>query len=347
MKALVLHGNRDLRYEDYPMPEVKDDDVLIKVKAVGVCGSDVPRVLHNGAHFYPIVLGHEFAGEVVSYGKNVRDLSAGDRVAGVPLIPCKKCIDCTNGDYSLCKNYTFVGSRIQGAFGEYISLPKENVVKFDSSVSFEKGAFFEPSTVALHGIFRTDFNKGKDVAVLGCGTIGIFTLQWAKLLGAKTVTVFDISDERLALAKKFGADHTFNTADQNCRDDVNKIFDRGFDYVFETAGNSVTEKLCYEFCKNKGSICFIGTPTRDVTFTVKEMELINRKEFTLTGSWMSYSAPFPGKEWQMTSEYFSNGKLKISDSFIFKKYNLADAEHAFEDFLEPGKVKGKIMFTND
>jgi hypothetical protein len=105
-------------------------------------------------------------------------------VAGVPLVPCMECEDCRQGNYSLCKHYTFIGSRIQGAFAEYVAMPQENVVKFDPSVPYETAAFFEPSTVALHGIYCADYHEGGNVAVLGGGTIGMFTFQWAKLLGA-------------------------------------------------------------------------------------------------------------------------------------------------------------------
>ena len=172
MKAAVLYANEDIRYEEIPTPELKADQVLVKVKAVGICGSDVPRVLQNGAHYYPIVLGHEFSGEIVALGEGVTaDLKVGDRVAGVPLVPCFACEDCKNGNFSLCKHYTFIGSRIQGAFAEYVAMPQQNVVKFDPSVPFETAAFCEPSTVALHGLEVAGYAPGGHVAVLGGGTI--------------------------------------------------------------------------------------------------------------------------------------------------------------------------------
>ena len=105
MKAGVLYANEDIRYEEVDTPIISEDEVLVRVKMTGICGSDVPRVLYNGAHFYPIILGHEFSGELVDVGKNVEGLEVGDRVAGVPLIPCMKCVDCQKGNYSLCKNY--------------------------------------------------------------------------------------------------------------------------------------------------------------------------------------------------------------------------------------------------
>ena len=128
MKALVLHGNEDLRYEEYPTPALKAGYVKVRVKAAGICGSDVPRVLKNGAHFYPIVLGHEFSGVVEEIGEGVTKVKVGDTVSGAPLIPCMKCADCQKGNYSLCKKYDFVGSHSDGSFGDYVVIPEANAI---------------------------------------------------------------------------------------------------------------------------------------------------------------------------------------------------------------------------
>ncbi len=340
MKAAVLHANEDVRYEEIETPSPKAGEVLVKVKMTGICGSDVPRVLNNGAHYYPIVLGHEFSGVVAELGEGVTEFKVGDKVAGVPLVPCMKCADCQNGNYSLCKNYTFIGSRIQGSFAEYVILPVQNTIKFADNVSFEQGAFFEPSTVALHGLRCADYKGGKDVAILGGGTIGLFTMQWAKIFGAKSVTVFDISEDRLALAKRLGADYVINTA----KDEIEK---NKYGIVFETAGVPDTMRLGFEVAANKASVCFIGTPHKDLTFTPKQWENMNRKEFKLTGSWMSYSAPFPGDEWTLTAHYFKTGQLKFDDSLVFKKFHMSQANEAFQLYKTPGAVGGKIMLYND
>lgn len=330
------------------MPQVSDGDVLVKVKATGICGSDIPRVLGNGAHSYPIVLGHEFSGEVVETGKDVKSVKVGDRVAGVPLLPCFKCEDCQKGNYSLCKFYSFIGSRAQGSFAEYVKVPEKNAVKFGSNVSFEQGAFFEPSTVALHGLNCAGYHGGEDVAILGGGTIGLFTAQWARIFGAKRVFVFDIDNDRLALAKKLGADVTINTLEEGFMDKVAEFTNKkGFGFVYETAGVDITMKLAFELAGNKASVCFIGTPTKDLVFTPKLFENLNRKEFKLTGSWMSYSAAFPGKEWELTAHYFSTGALKFDDSFVFRKFLLSDTWKGFEMYKTPGLVKGKILITNN
>jgi L-iditol 2-dehydrogenase len=344
MKAGVLHAREDIRYEDIETPSPKEGEVLIKVKYTGICGSDVPRVNGDAAHYYPIVLGHEFSGVVAEVGKGVTGLKVGDRVAGVPLVPCLKCEDCQRGDYSLCKHYSFIGSRRFGSFAEYVAVPEKNAFKFDDSISFEQGAFFEPVTVALHGLNRLNFRGGKTVAVLGGGTIGLFTMQWAKIFGAKKVVVFDIDNKRLDLAIEMGADDVINTLQDNFREKAAELTGgKGFDYVYETAGNTVTMKLAFEMVANKGEVSLIGTPTRELTYSVSEWENLNRKEFILTGSWMSYSAPFPGKEWELTAHYFKTGALKFDDSFIFMKMPLSKIDKAFEMYRTPGAVKGKIL----
>ena len=348
MKAAVVCANEDVRYMDYEEPQVTAGMVKVRVKASGICGSDIPRVLHHGVHFYPIVLGHEFSGEVVEIGEGVTKVKVGDKVTGAPLLPCLKCDDCQNGNYSLCKHYSFIGSRQQGANADYVVIPERNAVPFDKSISYEQGAMFEPSTVALHGIKLNDYKGGEYVAVLGCGTIGIFTAQWAKIFGAKKVVVFDISDERLALAKRMGADEVVNTTKEDFMAEAKAITGgKGYGYVFETAGQVPTMHMAFELAGNKANVCFIGTPHIDLTFTPKMWENMNRKEFKLTGSWMSYSAPFPGKEWELTAHYFATGQLKYDPEFVYKKIPMSQAQEAFQLFKTPGLVKGRILLVNE
>ncbi|WP_153731631.1 galactitol-1-phosphate 5-dehydrogenase [Sporosarcina obsidiansis] len=344
MKAGVLHARENLVYEEVELPAPGPKDVLVKVKYTGICGSDIPRVNGNAAHNYPIILGHEFSGEVVEIGEKVESLQVGDRVAGAPLIPCMECEQCKNGDYALCETYSFIGSRRSGSFAEYIVIPEENGIRFDSSISYKKGAFFEPITVALHGINRLDFQAGSSVAILGAGNIGFFALQWLKILGARHITVFDISEERLELAKRFGADECINSSQENFLD---LLTEKHFDYVYETAGNTVTIKLTFELVKKKGKVCLIGTPTRELTFSIDEWENINRKEFSLTGSWMSYSEDFPGEEWKKASQYIESGDIQIDDSLVYKIVPLSEIAEAFKMYKTPGTVKGKILIDSE
>lgn len=141
MKAGVVHGVCDIRYEEIETPKVEPGKVKVKVKYTGICGSDIPRVNADAAHYYPIVLGHEFSGTIAEVGEGVESVKVGDRVAGIPLVPCMKCEDCQKGNYSLCKHYDFIGSHSFGSYAEYVVVPEKNVVKFNDEVSFEQGLF--------------------------------------------------------------------------------------------------------------------------------------------------------------------------------------------------------------
>lgn len=349
MKAVVCYGDNLVKYEEVAQPNIATNSVKIKVKACGICGSDIPRAVGTVAHHYPIILGHEFCGVVEEIADDVTHVKKGDKVIVAPLIPCFKCEDCDNGNYSLCSNYSFIGSRQQGGMADSIVVPKQNVIKLSDNITYKQGALFEVSTVALHALFQCNYKSGGTVAVLGSGTVGVFVLQWAKILGAKKVVVFDRDEKPLELSKKLGADEVINTLDENFKEQALSLTDnKGFDYVFETAGATATMKYCYELVKKKGNVCLVGTPTREITFTPREWEQINRKEFFLTGSWMSYSAPFPGKEWEMTKEYFENGKLKFEEDIFYKAFPMKDAQLAFNMFKEDrSKVKGRVLLVNE
>lgn len=345
MKAAVLFSTKDIRYTDIPEPQVGDQDIKIKIAAAGICGSDIPRVLQGRVHSFPLVLGHEFSGIVVAKGEGVpANINIGDHVVGAPLLPCGKCDDCRKGNFSLCRHYSFVGSRQQGAFAEYLVLPQSNVIKISKDIPLEHAVFFETSAVALHALKHIAYRGGSAVAILGGGTIGLLAMQWAKIFGAASVAVIGRSKEHLTLASKLGADAVFSSLDENYQAQaLNFTNNNGFNYIFEAAGSVHTMKMAFSLAANKAKLCFIGTPTEDLIFSPSEWELMNRKEFTLTGSWMSYSSPFPGDEWILTSHYFSKGLLKIDDSMIYKRFPLKDISEAFNLFYERNKVKGRIL----
>lgn len=347
MKAGVVHARRDIRYEEIERPTPKSGEVLIKVKYTGICGSDVPRVNADAAHFYPIVLGHEFSGTVEEVGEGVESLKAGDHVAGIPLEPCMECDDCKRGNFSLCKHYVFVGSRAFGSFAEYVCVPEANATKISDDISFKQGALFEPATIALHGLERVPYRGGHTVAIVGTGTIGMFTMQLAKIFGASKLVVLDIDNDRLEAARRLGADAGINTLDADFMDQAIALTDgRGFDYVYGTSGAVPTIKMPLALVANRGYICYIGTPTGEVNLSISEWEQINRKEATLTGSWMSYSAPFPGHEWSAVAHFFATRQLRY-DGVVSKIYPLSKIPDAFEAFRRRGEVKGKILIDSE
>ncbi|HML48955.1 MAG TPA: zinc-binding dehydrogenase, partial [Clostridia bacterium] len=288
------------------------------------------------------------SGVVEACGEGVTRVKPGDRVAGAPLLPCMRCEDCLQGQYALCKQYSFIGSRSQGSFAELVAMPETNAMPFDPSISFTQGALFEPATVALHGILISGQPGGQTVAVLGGGTIGLFALQWAKILGARRVVVFDLDPDRLVLAQALGADAVVCTAEADYEEKAMALTNgKGYETVLETSGAEATLLMAYRLAANKARACMIGTPHTDVRFSPKTWELLNRKEMRLTGSWMSYSAPFPGKEWSLTAHYFKTGQLKYDPRMIFLSFPLSQAAQAFALFKKPGYVKGRILLVND
>ena len=349
MKAVVCYGNSKVRYEEVPKPICKSSEVLIKVMACGICGSDIPRAIDNSAHSYPIILGHELSGIISEVGSDVKGFKIGDKVCVVPLIPCYTCEQCKLGNYSLCENYSFIGSRRQGGMSEYVAVPSKNIIKLGDNVSFEQGALIEPATVGLHALYINNHIKDGYTVVLGGGTIGIFTMQWAKIMGSKKVIVFGRDKKHLELSKDLGADEVISTLDENFMEQAIDITDgHGFDNVYETAGSTKTIKYAFELGAKKSHVCMVGTPTIELTFSVEEWEQMNRKEFLLTGSWMSYSSEFPGKEWKLTQECFSNGSLKYDDRIFYKKFPMYDAQKAFSLFKENREnVKGRVLFIKD
>jgi L-iditol 2-dehydrogenase len=346
MNAAVLHGQKDIRPEQVPAPVPDDHEIVVQVDTSGICGSDIPRVLGTAAHFYPIILGHEFAGTVVRTGKAVTQIKSGDRVAGAPLLPCHRCADCARGLYAQCRSYSFIGSRTNGSWAEFVKLPAVNAIPVPADVTFEEAAMFEPSAVALHALQLIGFQGGEDVAILGGGNIGLLVLQWANILGAKSVTVFDIDDDRLASARKLGADYTVNTlADGYYESSMATTGGRGFGVVMETAGHTATMQLAFRLAANRAKLCYVGTPTQPLTYSPELFEQMHRKQFTLTGSWMSYSAPFPGSEWELTAHFAAKGTLNLHD-IVTDRFPLAQVNKAFDLYRTPGAAKGKVLLKS-
>ncbi|HEX2976375.1 MAG TPA: zinc-binding dehydrogenase, partial [Bacteroidales bacterium] len=173
-------------------------------------------------------------------------------------------------------------------------------------------------------------------------------MQWAKIFGSKKVVVFDINNERLALAKRLGADEVINTTEEGFMDKAMELTGgKGFEFVYETAGAAPTMYMAFELAANKSHVCFIGTPHVTLEFSQKMWENMNRKEFKLTGSWMSYSAPFPGKEWDLTAHYFATGQLKFDKGLIGQKFPMSQAQEAFQLYKVPGAVSGEILLVNE
>jgi len=312
MKAAVLHGIGDIRFETVDVPTISEDDVLIRVKYVGICGSDLPRSMISGLTgntAYPLILGHEFSGEVARVGANVEKVKAGDRVTVAPLVPCGTCEFCREGDYGLCDHYAIIGTRVDGAMAEYVKVPQGHVLKLPDTLDYKTAAGVEPSTIAYHGAAKAEILPGDTVAVLGCGPIGQFAVQWAKVFGASRIIAVDIFEDKLALARELGATDTINSKDCDPVERLHELVELGADAVLETAGSKFTQEQSLSMVKKHGHIVFIGISHGELPLSAKSTENILRSEITLRGSWNSYTAPYPGRAWDATLDFMGKGDV--------------------------------------
>lgn len=312
MKAAVLHAPGDLRIEHVRMPSINEDEVLVKVKAAGVCGSDLDRIMKTGTYRFPTIPGHEFSGEVVKVGSRVSGIKEGSRVVVAPILPCYKCDYCQQGYYGQCDNYNYLGSRTDGGFAQYVKVPAGNLITIPEGVTFIEGAATEPAAVTLHGMRKASIEAGDTVAVLGCGAIGLFAVQFAKIMGATNVLAVDIAADKLDLAGRVGADFCINAAERDPVETIKELTgDRGVNVAVETAGVSQTQEQSLRITKKQGRVLYLGTAHKDVVIPARTFEFIIRNELRIVGSWNSYSAPFPGVEWHATLKYIQTGVLKI------------------------------------
>ncbi len=207
MKAAIWYGGKDIRVEDVPKPEIRSDEVLVEVKAVGICGSELHA--YEGVskrRKSPLVMGHEFSGVIAEVGDKVEGFKKGDRVVVDPLSRCGVCEQCTVGRGNVCRNVKLLGLHVSGAFAEYALAPARNCYKLPDHVSFEEGSVVEPLSVGVHAVNRTPIKLGDTVLVVGAGVIGLMALQAAKAAGAGSIFVTDVVDYGLRFAERLGAD---------------------------------------------------------------------------------------------------------------------------------------------
>ncbi|HMS36053.1 MAG TPA: galactitol-1-phosphate 5-dehydrogenase [Arachnia sp.] len=340
MKTVAVTGIEELTTLTVPVPACPPGTVLVRVAYCGICGSDVPRYFDGGVHAFPQVLGHEFSGTVAEVGDGVSHVGVGDRVAVAPLVPCHECDQCLAGRPSLCPRYSFIGSRQRGAMAEYVAVPAVNAVPV-GDLDLKVAALIEPMTVALHGIRRVPFEEGQDAAVLGGGVIGLMTVIALRALGARSVTVVDVNPWNLEMARRYGATHTVNALEQ----DVAAHFD-GVGrpaLVVETAGAAATRAQALAVAGKNGAVVYVGTPTTDLTLDPETFEHILRKELTIRGSWMSYSAPFPGDEWATAARLLAGAASDPAD-IVSHVFGLDEVADGFAVMRAPSARRLKVMF---
>jgi len=344
MEAAVLHAPADLRIEQVSVPTIGAGEALIAVKAVGICGSDLDRVMKTGTYKFPTIPGHEFCGVIEEIGDNAEGFKTGDRVVVTPMMPCFTCEFCQQGYYGQCNSYNFLGSRTDGGFAEYVKAPIMNLIKMPDNVSFAAGATIEPAAVTLHGMMKVGINVGDAVAVLGCGAIGLFAIQLAKIMGATKVIAVDIAEDKLELARLSGADVCVNGLKEDVVQYILELTGgRGVNAAIETAGTNITQEQCLRIARKQGRILYLGTAHKDVVIPAKSFEAIVRNELMIVGAWNSYSAPFPGVEWHAILDFASAGKLVI-DPLVTHKFDLNQAPQVFEDLVGRKYPFNKVIF---
>jgi L-iditol 2-dehydrogenase len=296
MSAIVLHAVGDARFEEIPRPRAAAGAVLVRVGFCGVCGSDIPRLFVKGTYRFPTVCGHEFAGVVEECGEGVEDLRRGDRVAVFPLIWCGRCAACERGKYAQCADYDYLGSRSDGAFAEYVVAPRRNLLRVPDGVTLEEAAMTEPAAVALHAVRRGGGAlAGEDVAVFGAGPIGLMAAQWARVLGASRVILFDIVPAKLALARRLGFKHAFDSRDADPVATVSALTaGEGVHLALEAAGVPATMLQALEAARRGGRVVLLGNPSGDVTLPAGLISRLLRRELDVHGTWNSDYSPGGG-----------------------------------------------------
>ncbi|MFD0828900.1 galactitol-1-phosphate 5-dehydrogenase [Neobacillus sp. M.A.Huq-85] len=344
MKAAVLHSENQIVFQEIEIGELKPDEVKVKVMAAGICGSDTHKMVSKWKYPLPAIMGHEFAGYIVEKGKDVVHVEVGDRVAGIPFVPCNDCEYCFRGQFSLCENHGMVGSKSFGAFAEYVNIPAKNVLPI-GDMDFEDAAMIEPSAVALHGVLNIHPQIGDVVAVFGVGTIGILALQWLKVAGVKEIIAIDISDKKLQDAIALGCERTINPLKENLLEKIHEYTNGlGVDIAIECAGSKITQEQCLLITRKQGKVGYLGIAYSDINLSEKAFENIFRRELKINGFWNSYSAPFPGKEWTNTVEYVKQGKIKLKE-LISHRFGLEDTQQAFNMIINREEEYNKVMIV--
>ncbi len=353
MKAAVLYGIGDLRFEEVPLPKIKKGEALVRVKACGICSSDIARIMEKGTYSFPLIPGHELSGEVANIKGDISRFKEetksvnqnGDRVVVAPLLPCYKCPHCQIGEYNLCDDYDYLGSRCNGGFAEYVKAPQENLIKIPPGVSFEEAALTEPTSVALHALRQAKMGVGDKVAILGTGPIGIILAQWARILGASEVYLVDVVEEKLRVAQQYSFTETVNASKEDTvKSILEKTGQRGVDVSIEAAGNPITFKQSIQVVRKGGQVVFLGNMRGEVTLPDELVSSILRKELTMYGTWNSRFTHLPRNEWAATLHFIKVGKLRVKP-LITHRFELKEAEEAFRMMYKGKEFFNKGMFV--
>lgn len=328
MKAYNLHGIDDLRYEEIEIPKLKKGWVLVKVKAAGICSSDIPRIFTKGTYHFPTIPGHEFCGVVKEvYDEDDKEL-IDKRVGIFPLIPCRECESCGKHQYEMCDNYNYLGSRCDGGFAEYIAVPKWNLIELPEKISFIEGAMFEPLAVALHCTKKAEIQTGESVAIIGTGMIGISAAQWAKKFGASKITVYGRSESKRRI---------IDDMDGISYEIINNKKISLYDKVIEAVGSNDSISYAIESTKPGGKIVLLGNPYEDLELNKDTYWRILRKQLKVEGTWNSSYENNENCDWQEVREALDNNQIDAAKlvSHVFDSSDLKKGLSIMKNKTEP------------
>jgi L-iditol 2-dehydrogenase len=312
MKAWVLHGADDIRYEEIERPQPADCEVLVRVQAAGICGSDVPRIYKTGAHVHPLIPGHEFSGIVEKTGTSTNPEWEGKRVGVFPLIPCRECIPCRKRQYELCRNYSYLGSRRNGGFAEYVLVPEWNLIELPANVSFTEAAMLEPMAVAVHAMRRVRISHGEWAVVYGLGTIGMSLVMFLMEAGVHNIMAVGNKGFQLQIACRLGLDGQ-RCCDSRGQDAVQWVREHtdgtGADIVFECVGRNETIAQAVRMAAPSGYVCLVGNPYSDMMLDKDIYWKILRDQLVITGTWNSSFMHHPDDDWHYVLDRFSRKRV--------------------------------------
>ena len=334
MKAIVIDTPNNIEIKEIPMPQVKENEALLKVKCVGICGADVASYTGNQPFTtYPRIPGHEFSAEIVTIPENDKGLKAGDIVTCNPYFNCGECYSCERGFVNCCTDNQTMGVQRDGAFCEYIAMPIERIFP-GKGLGAEELALIEPFSISQHAISRATIKDTDTVLVVGAGPIGLFALLAAKQK-CKKIVVADILDNRLSLAKEYGADAVVNTKTQSLEEFTKEFTDgRGFDVCIEACGAPETFLNCIDCAAFAANIILIGNGKRETNFV---HSIILKKELNIHGSRNALNADFINNI-QLVAEKKADIMKMVSGI-----YTMENATAAFEELKNNDGTLAKIL----
>lgn len=322
MRQVVLTAPKTLEFREVAEPkaaDLKPDEILINVKHIGICGSEIHS--YHGLHpatFYPVVQGHEYSGIVVAVGSDVKTVKVGDKATARPQLVCGKCGPCRRGQYNVCQNLRVQAFQADGAAQDLFVVTEDRVVRIPDDMPLEYAAMVEPVAVGAHASSRPHDLVGRNVVVSGAGTIGNLIAQFAKARGAKRVVITDVSDLRLAKARECGIEYTVNVAKQNLGEALKEIFgDEGFSVGFEVAGVEVSVRSLMELIEKGGDVIIVGVHAKDPAIS---MFYLGEHELNLIGSMM-----YRHEDYLKAVEEIEAGRIVlqplISNRFPFEQFD--------------------------